>query len=262
MSARRWHDSRLGTLALGLAFPAALALVWQGAAAKGVIDPSVWASPVLVAKAVATQVQDPQFWTDLSASLWRDAQGTLLGILLGLGAGLALGRSALARDFFSPTLDAAKAVPIFTWVPLLSVWLGSGEAGKITFVALVTALPVVFNTAEGVFSLDARQLELIRLYHLGFLTKFRRVILPGAGPAILRGVHQAVLYGWLATIGAEFLFQAGNGIGTNINGWKELYALDFVVADMLAIGLIGIFFDVGFGFIERYLLRWREDHRT
>jgi len=259
MSARHWHDSRWGTLALGLAFPAALALVWQGAAAKGIIDSSVWASPWLVAKAVATQVQDPQFWLDLGASLWRDAQGTVLGILLGLGAGLALGRSALARDFFGPTLDAAKAVPIFTWVPLLAVWLGSGEEGKIAFITLVTALPVLFNTAEGVRSLEARHLELIRLYHLGRLTTFRRVVLPGAGPAILRGVHQAVLFGWLATIGAEFLFEAGNGMGTNINGFKELYALDFVVADMLAIGLVGIIFDLGFGRIEKFLLRWRED---
>jgi sulfonate transport system permease protein len=259
MSARHWHASRLGTLALGVAFPAALALAWQAAAIKGIIDSSIWASPWLVAKAMATQVQDPRFWTDIGASLWRDAQGTALGILLGLIAGLALGCSALVRDFCGATLDAAKAVPIFTWVPLLSVWFGSGEAGKITFIALVTALPVLFNTAEGVLSLEARYLELIRLYHLGRVTKFRRVVLPGAGPAILRGVHQAVLYGWLATIGAEFLFEAGNGIGANINGAKELYALDFVIADMLAIGLIGIAFDLGFGRIERFLLRWRED---
>lgn len=262
MRARHWHDRRLGTLALGLAFPAAVALVWQVAAAKGVIDPSVWASPWRVALAVAVQVQDPQFWSDLGASLWRDAQGTALGILLGMIAGVALGRSALLREYFGPTLDAAKAVPLFTWVPLLSVWVGSGEGGKIAFITLAAAIPVLFNTAEGVLSLEPRHLELVRLYHIGFVTRLRRVILPGAGPGILRGVHQALLYGWLATIGAEFLFEAGNGIGTNITGARELYALDVVIADMLAIGLIGVAFDLGFGFIERYLLRWREDHRT
>jgi sulfonate transport system permease protein len=262
MSTRRWHNTRLGTLALGLAFPAALALAWQAAAAKGFIDPSIWASPCRVALAVATQAQDSQFWTDLGASLWRDAQGTTLGILFGLVAGLTLGRSAPAREYFAPTLDAAKAVPLFTWVPLLSVWVGSGEAGKIAFITIAAAIPVLFNTAEGVLSLEPRHLELIRLYHLGFVTRIRRVVLPGAAPGILRGVHQALLYGWLATIGAEFLFEAGNGIGTNIMGARELYALDVVIADMLAIGLIGIALDLGFGRIERSLLRWREDHRT
>jgi sulfonate transport system permease protein len=262
MSARRWHDTRLGTLGLGLAFPAALALVWQAAAAKGIIDPNIWASPWRVALAVATQVQDAQFWADLGASLWRDAQGTALGILFGVAGGLALGRSALAREYFAPTLDAAKAVPLFTWVPLLSVWVGSGEAGKVAFIALAAAIPVLFNTAEGVRSLEPRHLELTRLYHLEFVTRFRRVVLPGAAPGILRGVHQALLYGWLATIGAEFLFEAGNGIGTNIMGARELYALDLVIADMLAIGLIGVAFDLGFGRVERSLLRWREDHRA
>jgi sulfonate transport system permease protein len=262
VSARRWADSRLGTLALGVAVPAALALVWQGAAAKGVIDPGVWASPWRVALAVAAQGQDPQFWSDLAGSLGRAAQGTALGILSGVAAGLLLGRAALARAFILPTLNAAKAVPLFTWVPLLSVWLGSGEAGKIAFITIAAAIPALFNTAEGVLSLEPRHLELARHFHLGFITRLRRVIIPGAAPGILRGVHQALLYGWLATIGAEFLFEAGNGIGANIMGARELYELDMVIADMLAIGLVGIGLDVGFGQAERFLLRWREDQHT
>jgi sulfonate transport system permease protein len=260
MSTRHWSDSKLGTVALGLAFPAILALAWQGAANAGLVDADTWASPVTVAKAIATQVQDPQFWSDFGASLARDGQGTAIGIILGLVAGLLLGRSLLARQIFAPGLDAAKAVPLFTWIPLLCVWVGSGEAGKITFIALAAALPVLFNTAEGVASLEGSHLELIRLYHLGRFTRLRRVILPGAAPGILRGVHQAVLYGWLATLGAEFLFEAGNGIGTNIMGARQSYALDFVIVDMLAIGLVGAALDLGFGHIERYLLRWREDH--
>lgn len=262
MSARRWQDTRLGTLTLSLAVPAALALVWQGAAAKGIIDSSTWASPWRVALAVVAQAQDPLFWADLGASLWRDAQGTSFGILTGMAAGLLLGRSALAREFFLPTLDAAKAVPLFTWVPLLSVWVGSGEAGKVAFITLAAAIPTLFNTAEGVLSLEPRHLELARLFHLNFVTRFRRVFLPGAGPGILRGVHQALLYGWLATIGAEFLFGAGSGIGGDMMGARELYALDTVIADMLAIGLIGIVLDIGFGRVEKFLLRWREDNRT
>jgi sulfonate transport system permease protein len=262
MSTRRWYDTRLGTVALGLSLPAVLALIWQAAADKGVVDPSIWASPWRVALAVGAQVQDSQFWSDLGASLWRDAQGTALGILFGVVAGLFLGRSALIREFFAPTLDAAKAVPLFTWVPLLSVWVGSGESGKITFIAIAAAIPMLFNTAEGVLSLEQRHLELVRLYHLGFVTRLWRVLLPGASPSILRGAHQALLYGWLATIGAEFLFEAGNGIGTNIMGARELYALDVVIADMLAIGVVGVGLDLGFGHIERSLLRWREDHRA
>ena len=86
----------------------------------------------------------------------------------------------------------------------------------------------------------------------------RRVILPGAAPGILRGVHLALLYGWLATIGAEYFFQAGNGIGSNIMGARELFRLDLVVVDMIAIGLVGIVLDIAALKTEHFILRWQE----
>lgn len=260
MNARTWHASRLVTLTLGLVLPCSLAAIWQLAVNAGVVDGGVWASPVLVARAVAAQAINPQFHTDMLASLQRDALGTVLGILAGLPAGLALGRSRAAQALFSPTLDAAKSVPIFAFVPLLSVWVGSGEAGKVTFIALVASLPMVFNTAEGAASLAAGHDELARLYRLRPLARLHRVLLPASLPGILRGVHLALLYGWLATIGAEFLFEAGSGLGANIMGAREMYALDLVTADMLVIGLIGIVLDLGFARAEAYLLRWRVEH--
>lgn len=253
---------RVATTALGLALPAAVAAIWQVAVNYNVIDSAIWASPVLVAQAFVTQVQDPQFWSDFGASLLRDMEGTILGIAVGLPTGLALGVSRILKDLFAPVLDAAKAIPIFTWVPFISVWLGSGEAGKITFIALAASLPVIFNTMEGVFSLEPRHTELGRLLRLNRFMRLRRVIIPGASPAILRGVHLAFLYGWLATIGAEYLFEAGSGIGTNIMGARELFRLDLVVVDIIAIGILGAVLDIGLTRGEHYLLRWKDQAKS
>jgi sulfonate transport system permease protein len=251
----RWM-SRLGIIALGLALPILIAVIWQSAASLGLIDATIWASPALVVLAFIQQLQDPQFWSDFGASLLRDIQGTAIGIAVGLPAGLALGLSRFTSELFAPLLDAAKAIPIFTWVPLLSVWVGSGEEGKITFIALAAALPILFSTVEGIYSLNALHLELARLLRLGRFTRLLRLVMPGASPAILRGVRLSLLFGWLATIGAEYLFEAGGGIGTNIMGARELYRLDLVVVDMIAIGLIGILFDAVSNILDNYFLRW------
>jgi sulfonate transport system permease protein len=234
-----------------------LAALWQGAANAGLIDPQQWASPWLVVQAFGTQFSDPQFWTDLGASLVRGAEGTAIGILIGTLGGLGLGASGAARALVLPTLDSAKAIPIFTWVPLLSIWAGSGEGGKVTFIAIATALPALFSSAEGVISVPSAYRELTRQLCLPRLTAWRRAFLPGAMPGILRGLHLALLYGWLATIGAEYFFQSGAGIGGNIMGARELYALDLVVADMLVIGAIGIALDGTARALETYLLRWQ-----
>jgi len=245
------------TAALGVAPLIVLALAWQGAANAGLIDPQQWASPWLVVLAFGTQFSDPQFWTDLAASLVRGAEGTAIGILIGTLGGLWLGASAMARGLVLPTLDTAKAIPLFTWVPLLSIWAGSGEGRKVTFIAIAAALPALFSSAEGVISLPSTYLELTRQLCLPRLTVWRRAIFPGALPGVLRGVHLALLYGWLATIGAEYFFQSGAGIGGNIMGARELYALDLVVADMLVIGAIGIALDLASRALETYLLRWQ-----
>jgi sulfonate transport system permease protein len=251
----RWRR-QLDNIGLGLALPISVAVLWQAAVALGLIDPTLWASPVLVTQAFLQQIQDPQFWSDFGTSLLRDIEGTAIGIAAGLPLGLILGLSRFTRDLFAPFLDATKAIPIFTWVPLLAVWVGSGEEGKITFIALAAAIPILFSSIEGVFSLDMLHLELARLLRLGRFTRLFRLVLPGAAPAILRGVRLSLLFGWLATIGAEYLFEAGGGIGTNIMGARQLYRLDLVVVDMIAIGLIGILFDSLANGLDRYFLRW------
>jgi sulfonate transport system permease protein len=255
MSILRRHAA---SAALGAVLPLSLAAAWQIAASSGLIDPTQWASPVLVAQALGQQFSDPQFIANLTASLQRTGLGILLGVTGGLVAGLALGLVASLRAFCAPLLDGGKAIPIFTWVPLLSVWVGSGEAGKVTFIALAASLPVLFSTAEGVSAISVSYTELARLLRLPFLLVLYRVILPGAAPGILRGVHLALLYGWLATIGAEYFFEAGNGMGGDITAARQLFRLDLVVADMLVIGVIGIALDLIAQQAEAFLLRWQE----
>jgi sulfonate transport system permease protein len=257
MSALRRH---VAPVALGAVLPLALAAAWQFAASDGLIDPTQWASPVLVAQALGQQFADPQFIANLTASLARAGLGILLGVAGGLVAGLVLGLAAPVRALCAPLLDGGKAVPIFTWVPLLSIWVGSGEAGKVTFIALAASLPVLFSTAEGVSAISVSHTELARLLRLPFPLVLFRVILPGAAPGILRGVHLALLYGWLATIGAEYFFEAGNGMGGDITAARELFRLDLVVADMLVIGAIGIVLDMVAHQAEALLLRWQGEY--
>ena len=109
--------------------------------------------------------------------------------------------------------------------------------------------------------MEPAHLELARLLRLRPLARLRRLVIPGAAPAILRGLHLALLYGWLAAIGAEYLFEAENGIGTNIMAAREMFRLDLVVVDMIAIGAIGVILDLAFGRLERRWLRW-DDRKT
>ena len=68
---------------------------------------------------------------------------------------------------------------------------------------------------------------------------FRQVVLPAAAPAIFTGIYLALIYSWLATIGAEYLLVAGVGIGNLLIEGSEHFQMDLVIFGMFVVGTIG-----------------------
>ncbi|RUW44840.1 hypothetical protein EOA32_35685 [Mesorhizobium sp. M1A.F.Ca.ET.072.01.1.1] len=42
-----------------------------------------------------------------------------------------------------------RQIALFAWVPLISMWFGGGEAGKVVFIALAAFQPTLINTWRG-----------------------------------------------------------------------------------------------------------------
>ena len=115
-----------------------------------------------------------------------------------------MGISRLAERLLGPSFNAAKQVALFAWLPLLSVWCGTGELAKVVFVALSAFYPVVLNTCEGFGSVSRDYVEVARVFRFTRGQLIRRVMLPAAAPSIFAGMHLALIYAWLGTLGAEY----------------------------------------------------------
>lgn len=241
----------------GLILPAGILAIWQIAAGTGAIDPTLWASPVAVVQQAREALADGSLLSDLLASLQRDLAGLSLGIPVGLAAGTLLALSSLADRLVSPSLSAVRQVALFSWVPLISLWLGSDEPAKIAFVSYAIFFPVMLNTYQAVHGADVKLVEVGRMLCLSRAQMLRRIILPAALPGIATGVHLALIYGWLATIGAEYLFSAAPGIGSALMTGRSQFRMDMVIVGMIAIAVVGMALNVAAGYGERRLLRSR-----
>ena len=86
---------------------------------------------------------------------------------------------------------------------------------------------------------------------------FRQVVLPAAAPAIFTGIYLALIYSWLATIGAEYLLVAGMGIGNLLIEGSEHFQMDLVIFGMFVVGTIGWLTNASARLAERRLARLR-----
>ncbi|MCJ9708708.1 ABC transporter permease [Bordetella hinzii] len=227
---RRWR---------GLVLPAAAILVWWAASQAGVVNSALLVSPGKVLQTAADQILTGKLWRALGASLARELTGFVIGTTAGLLLGALLGVSRAFNRLVGPSFNTFKQISLFAWIPLISVWFGLGDTAKVVFLSLAALVPVVVNTCDGIRGTPPALLEVARVYGYTRLQTFIHVVLPAATPAIFTGVYLALIYSWLATIGAEYLLVAGVGIGNLLIEGSEHFQMDLVIFGMFVVGLVG-----------------------
>jgi sulfonate transport system permease protein len=226
-------------LTSGFMLPFLVLLGWWVATQFGWLDVRLWSSPTLVFRSGWQSLRDGSLAVELCASLTRDLTGFAIGTSAGLLLGLLLALLPLAQILLEPMLNAARQVALFAWVPFLSLWLGNGEEGRVAFIALAAFFPVLLNTHLGARQVEARHLEVARILSLRPHRMLLKVVLPSALPSLMTGLRLGLIYAWLATIGAEYLFATTTGIGSMMMDARELFRMDQVILGMAVIGAVG-----------------------
>jgi sulfonate transport system permease protein len=244
---RRWR---------GLVLPAAAVALWWALSSLDLVNSALLVSPGKVLATAVDQVVSGRLWRALSASLAREATGFVIGTVLGLLLGALLGLSTLASRIVGASFNTFKQISLFAWIPLISVWFGLGDVAKVVFLSLAALVPVVVNTCDGIRTTPPGLLEVARVYGYTRWQTITQVVLPAALPSIFTGVYLALIYSWLATIGAEYLLVAGRGIGNTLIEGSEHFQMDLVIFGMFVIGLVGWSMNAAARVIERRLARW------
>lgn len=240
----------------GLALPVAAVALWWALSSLDLVNSALLVSPGKVLATAADQIVSGRLWRALGASLAREATGFGIGTVLGLLLGALLGLSPLANRIVGPSFNTFKQISLFAWIPLISVWFGLGDVAKVVFLSLAALVPVVVNTCDGIRTTPPALLEVARVYGYTRWQTVTQVVLPVALPSIFTGVYLALIYSWLATIGAEYLLVAGRGIGNTLIEGSEHFQMDLVIFGMFVIGLVGWSMNAAARAVERRLARW------
>lgn len=242
----------------GWVIPLVLFALWYISTAFKWIDPALLPPPKDVWLVFLQGVQTGELYENIIASLLRNTTGFIVGGVMGASLGLLLGLNVWVDRFFSPTLNAIKHVAVFAWIPLMIMWFGHGEVSKVIFIALVVFYPVFFNTYDGVKNVPVKIKEVAEIFQLSPTRTFFKVILPAAAPSIFAGLNIALVFSWVATVGAEYFFVSSVGVVNPILDGQNLFQMDVVLYGMAIIAIVGLLFSKAAQFFENYNLRWRQ----
>ena len=250
--ARQWH---LGGLRRVVS-PLALLLAWEALSRFGILSPRILAAPSTILASAWQLTADGDLVPDLAISLARVAAGFTLGSLLGAGLAIVAALSRRGEDVLDAPLQMLRTLPHLALVPLFILWFGIGELPKVALVTLGALFPVYLNLFAGIRGVDPKLLEAARVFGLSRAAIIRRVVLPGALPALLTGLRYGLGVSWLTLVVAEQI-AASSGIGHMINDARDFLRTDVIVVGLLIYALLGLAADAAIRAVERRTLRWR-----
>lgn len=136
------------------------------------------------------------------------------------------------------------------------IWFGIGEGSKVATILFGTFFPTVIATYGEVDNVDRNLIRMGQSFGLRWLSIVRKIILPGALPAILSGFRISASITIILLVAAEMI-GAEFGIGAYILMAGALFAMDQLIAGVAMLSVLALTISWLIGKAERRLLNWR-----
>lgn len=248
------------TVPISLATALAILALWWLVAQTGWVPHLFLPTPAEVFATAQSIYEDgyanATLWEHVSASLGRILSAALIAITLGIPVGLAMGLSRWVKGTLDTPIEFYWPLPPLAYLPLMIIWLGIGEASKITLLTLAMFAPVVLSAQAGVRSLPLERVNAALSLGATRLQLFTEVVLPSALPEILTGIRIALGVGWSCLVAAE-LIAATRGIGYMIMSASHFLATDAVFVGIGVIAICAFAFSAAMRLLESWLVPWK-----
>ncbi len=254
---------RLRFTLLNIVFKRSIAILlflalWESLPRFGVVS-SAFLPPLSTVLDSAWQLyQSGQLGTHFLASIRRSIIGFALALVIAIPLGLVIGWYKLVAETLNPLLELFRNTTALALMPLFILFLGIGEASKISLLVYACTWPILLNTITGVQTVDPLLIKSARTMGLKPHQLFRRVILPASVPTIFVGIRLAGAISILALVAVE-MFGAKAGLGYLIMYSQFSFEIPQMFVGILVITLVGLSFNyilIGF---EKYFTKWKKN---
>jgi NitT/TauT family transport system permease protein len=233
-----------------------LAVVWEAVTQVGLI--SEFALPRLTDVAVSfIDMVGGDLYEHTAMSLARGGIAFAAAVVAGVLLGVLMAWYRPLRVLVDPVLRCFYPMPKSALIPVTIMWIGLGDASKVSLIFIGCLLPVVlssFNAARGV---DDVLLWSARGMGASEREVLWEVVVPAAMPEILNGIRTGLAFAFILMVSGELII-SNNGIGYLIDVLGEGGDYAGMFAAVVTISVVGFLADRLYVAITNRLLAWRE----
>lgn len=224
--------------------------LWQITSQMDLAPDRLYPGPVAVFSSLQELFLEKNFFSDVLASVTRIVVSFGIAVMIALPTGLLMGAFARVDSVLNPLLGAWRYLPAPAFIPLLLMWLGTGDSQKITLLLMGVVFFLVIMLAD-----VTRQTPRVLIETAKTLGGGRRIILwtvlfRNSLPGYLDTCRQMLAVSWTYLVIAEIV-AATDGIGAMMMRAKRFVHVDDIMAGIVTIGALGLMFDVLFRLIHR-----------
>jgi ABC-type nitrate/sulfonate/bicarbonate transport system permease component len=244
-----------GSRWLGVGFIAVLLVLWEIAAASGVMPAMSFPRMSAILATWWGLIVSGELLGELVPSLWRMFAGYFIGVALGIVLGLLMGYVRFFYNLLEPITEVLRPIPSPAYLPIVILFLGIDDEMKIFMIAFASLFPVLLNTYSGVRSVDPVQLQTARTFGVSGRKLLWQIVLPAASPYIFTGMRVSLALALIVMVISEMV-AASSGIGYFILSAQRGFKIREMFAGVLTLAALGYILNRAFLAIESRVLAW------
>jgi ABC-type nitrate/sulfonate/bicarbonate transport system permease component len=240
---------------LGVAFIVALLVLWEIAAASGVMPAMSFPRMSAILVTWWDLIISGELVGELVPSLWRMFAGYFVGVALGVLVGLLMGYVRFFYTLLEPITEVLRPIPSPAYLPIVILFLGIDDEMKIFMIAFASFFPVLLNTYSGVRSVDPVPVQTARTFGVSGWKLLWQIVLPASSPYIFTGMRVSLAVALIVMVISEMV-AASSGIGYFILSAQRGFKIREMFAGVLTLAALGYILNRLFLMIENRVLAW------
>jgi NitT/TauT family transport system permease protein len=196
-------------------------------------------------------------------TLWRTVVGLLLAIVFGVALGMVMGFSRTMRDALYPLLVGFNAIPKATVVPIVALlFVGAHDMNTVLIAFMISFFPIAVSVSIGLSTLEPEYRDILRSLGASQATIFWKIALPKTLPEFFGALKVAVTLAFIGTNLMEIVSPHGRGLGALFDSGKTNADYPLMFAVLIALAFLGIVLYYVVVALEKIFAGWAERQPT